>query len=192
MIGTVSWRRLRTVLSAWRGRRAQERATRARHERLIETLPLPIPFEARAFCEALGARRGRPIVVVPAALGGRVYGLVASAGEWDVIVHERDTSPLHQQQIIIHEACHLILGHRQDGILDADLLSLAEHILGAGLVRHVLGRARGVSSAEDEAEVLASRIVRRAAALQTDGQILAPGVTAALTRLPPFYPPRGE
>lgn len=180
------WRRCSIAWRRWRRPARLARAARARHDRLLRTLPIPIPFEARAFCAALAARRGRPIALVSRPLGGHFYGLVISTAERDTIVYERDTTALHQQQIIVHEACHLILDHRRLGALDAELLPLARHILGGGFVRHVQGRGVSRTPAERAAEALASRIIEEAAALQTEGQLLAPRITAALTRLRPF------
>ena len=192
MIGAEWWRRRASRLRVWRESHEKRRARNAYYERLLRQLPIPLPFEAHAFCDALAVQRGRPIVLVPFALGGRLYGLVASGIDCDYIVYESDTTALHQNQTIMHEACHLILNHRKAGVNEDEVLSLAQSILGTDLVRHVLGRGGPTSTAEVEAEELASHIIQHAVALQTPGQILAPSMTETLTRLRPFYTERGN
>lgn len=143
-------------------------AFRLRCERLVRNLPIPAPFDEHAFCDALGARRGRPILLVAWSLrrltaGTEVIsGFVTVERERDVIFYERDTRRLHQQQIIAHEAAHLILDHRGDGVISdslaADLSPIAPHTP----IRHVHRRAGARNREEFEAETLGRMILLHA------------------------------
>lgn len=144
------------------------RAFRRHCEEIARELPIPAPFDEHAFCAALGERRGRPILLQPwplrQAIGGDdiVSGFVDVERERDVIFYERDTRRLHQQQIIAHEAAHLILRHQGDSITPDDLVAQLLHLAPHTAIRYVHRRAGTMSREEFEAETLGRIILLRA------------------------------
>jgi hypothetical protein len=136
-------------------------ALTARCQARLADLEIPTPFDVSAFCAGIGRRRGRPLTLLGHALpadGPR--GFCISTRNADYIVYEQATSPLHQEHIILHEASHLLCGHSgADG-------PAAEHArrlfpsLDPTLVGQVLGRTSYSTEEEQEAELLASMILR--------------------------------
>lgn len=141
---------------------------RRRCESLVRHLPIPAPFDEWAFCAALGERRGRSIILHPWPLRHLIPGEEVVSGfvdvehDRDVIYYERDTRRLHQQQIVAHEAAHLILGHQGDGITPATLVAELQQIAPQSTIRHVHRRAGARSREEFEAETLGRMILSRA------------------------------
>jgi hypothetical protein len=140
------------------------RTLRARCAARLADAPFPRPFDARAFCEALAARRCRPIVLRPFVGAARPCGLWVASAAADYIFYEQETSPLHRQHIIVHEASHLLCGHRGLELDDDELAGLLFPSLRPETVRTVLPRAAYALEEEREAELLASLILERAAA----------------------------
>jgi hypothetical protein len=144
------------------------RAFRRRCERLVRQLPIPAPFDEHRFCAALGAQRGRPIVLRPwplrqAMVGDDIIsGFVEVAPDRDVIFYERDTRRIHQQQIIAHESAHLILGHQGESITPGDLVAQLRELAPETAIRHVHRRAGAQTPEEFEAETLGRLILLRA------------------------------
>lgn len=134
---------------------------RRRCEARLRELELPTPFEARAFCAVLAGRRGRPILLRPIATRSGPWGLWVAGPSADFIFYERDTSPLHQEHIILHEASHLLCGHRPVPVADAELMQLLFPDLCPETVQRVLRRASYSGAEEQEAELLASLILER-------------------------------
>jgi hypothetical protein len=130
----------------------------------VEGLGLPDPFEAEAFITALARERGRPIELIP--VSGRPQlpcGLVVTTDRGDLILYCADTTALHRQHILLHEAAHLVCGHCDGppgGSLTAAAGTLMPH-LSAELVRGVLGRTVYSEPQEREAELVASLILYR-------------------------------
>jgi hypothetical protein len=182
---------LQYVGIAWR-RRIATKALRERCEAKLRELPIPTPCDGHTFCEALAGHRGRPIALRPLPLRamtgrGTLYGLLVSDPSGDTIYYERDTSQLHQQQIIAHEAGHLILGHPSAPVDPDELTPLPDEILEGVHVVHLHRRDGTSTMEEEEAETLATLILKRAAALHLAAQVLEPQLIEALTRLEPFY-----
>lgn len=188
-----TWRELRARVAAAQRRRAATRALHARCEAAVRGLAIPAPFDAGTFCAALAGRRSRPIELLPLSLRGLterevLYGVVIDKPSCDIIVYERDTSQLHQQQIILHEASHLILEHHLSVPLSEGSPRLPPTILGDGTIRHLLWRRSHTDAAEQEAEILASLILERAAIGPPTGEEQDDAPTmAALERLVSFY-----
>ncbi|GAB2691048.1 hypothetical protein GCM10010442_05560 [Kitasatospora kifunensis] len=125
----------------------------------MDALELPVPFDAVRFITGLAERRGRPIELIP--VSGRVNlpcGLLVTTDEADCILYSADTTPLHQQHILLHEAAHLICRHHESAPATQTLLP---HLTGA-LVQRVLGRTVYSEPQEREAELVASLILHRA------------------------------
>ena len=128
-----------------------------RCRRLAESLTLPHPFDAEAFITSIAQRSGRRIELTP--VTGRASmpcGLLLTTDDCVHVFYAADTSPLHQRQILLHEAAHLIYGHEH-----AAAKLVLPH-LSPELISRVLGRTGYTEPQECEAELLASFILRRA------------------------------
>jgi len=136
---------------------------RRRCEARLRTLDLPVPFEVRALCDALAAGRNRPILLQPITTPTGLSGLCLALPAADLILYEQQTSPLHQQQIILHEVCHLLCGHRLAQAGPAELPQAPFLHLSQETVQRLLRRAGYSAKDEQEAELLASLILERAA-----------------------------
>jgi hypothetical protein len=143
-----------------------EAELRRRCEARLAALPLPRPFSETAFCQALAAQRGRPLVLYPAEarhFAPGVHGCLVSFPAGDVIVYNQEETPFHRRHTIIHEACHLIWGHLPVEQGSAETLALLFPDLPDEAVRGVLRRTRYASSEDErEADMLASLILERA------------------------------
>lgn len=129
----------------------------------LPQLDLPDPFEVRAFSDLLAARRGRPIVFQAIAMGGGLSGAWVAAPPADVIFYERETSALHQEQIILHEVCHMLWGHQPIPLSEVEVGGLLFPEVDPAVIQRMLQRA-GYSTAEEcEAELLASMILEHVA-----------------------------
>jgi len=140
------------------------RGIRRRCDARLASLVLPQPFAIAAFCEQLAAQRGRPIHLRAMPLTGIAYGICLLSHDADHILYERDTSPFHQQHIILHEVGHLICGHRAtttETIVDPAGLFASMDL---GRLQAVLRRASYSASDEREAELLATLIEQRISA----------------------------
>lgn len=158
---------------------------RRRCEARLRGLELPVPFDVRAFAEGLARRRGRPIVLRPLPRAGGCSGLWVATPAADVVFFEAETSPLHQEHILLHELCHLVLEHRPGAPPPAGPAGLFPD-LRPEAVRRMLQRA-GYSTDEDrEAELLASMILERATRTppsSVTGASPDPAVVAPVERL---------
>lgn len=156
-------------------------ALRRRCRRIVDRLDLPRPFDAAEFIGMLALERGRRIELIPVrARPNLPCGLVITTAEADLILYSADTSPLHRQHILLHEAAHLVCGHVDAigraagtaaeggrapdpgamGGVGAGISSLLPH-LSPELVRGVLGRTVYSEPQEREAELVASLILYR-------------------------------
>ena len=160
------------------------RALRRRCTTWLTDLPLPIPFDLQALCDTLAARRGRPIRLYSAPLRGIGSGLWLATADKDCIFFERETSPLHQQHIILHELGHLIGGHRP--------CVLAGHQVPGGVltgldgtrVQAMLSRTGYATTEEQEAEMVATLFLERIAAMPTGARtprVVVPATPATET-----------
>lgn len=129
---------------------------------IVAGLDVPDPFDVRELCRRVSARRGRPILVAPLTLTGAApCGLWLDVDGTDYIFFEADTSPMHQDHIILHELGH-VLCHRHGGGLDDETLRTLFPALDPALVRGALGRTRYSAVEEREAEIFAHLVLDRA------------------------------
>jgi hypothetical protein len=157
---------------------------RRRCEARLQEFELSTPFDVHAFCAALAARRGRPILLRPVASRSRPWGLWVAGPSADIIFYEQETSPLHQEHIILHEASHLLCGHRPVPVAVAELQQLLFPDLRPEIVWRVLHRSNYSGDEELEAELLASLILERAAGTPTPRTMTEdPSAVQALGRL---------
>ncbi|QKT05820.1 hypothetical protein HUN08_00360 [Gordonia sp. X0973] len=137
-----------------------ERALRALCRRELRGLDLDLPFDAEQLCRRYGERRGRPVNVISYPLPtGMPNGVWLSAGDGDYFFCQSNTSPMHRNQIIVHEFGHMIAGHQMLGQLDAAALVAP----GEGETGEALSRTCYDDEREWEAEMVASIIVGWAA-----------------------------
>jgi len=136
-----------------------------RCQTVVDRLDLPDPFDAEGFIAALARERGRPIELIGVpARPDRPCGLLVTTAHTDLIIYSSDTSTVHRQHILLHEAAHILCGHTERGA-DGDAMAAAARALmphlPAELVRSVLGRTVYSEPDEREAELVASLILQR-------------------------------
>ncbi|SFR29789.1 hypothetical protein SAMN04488564_121113 [Lentzea waywayandensis] len=135
-----------------------------RCERIASTVDLPDPFDVHALFGGIAEQRGRPIELIPLQTRpGAPCGVLAATDRADYVFYTRDTSPLHQQHILLHELGHLLCGHAEGQELSDKVAAMLTPNLPVELVRRVLGRTTYLWEHEQEAELVASLIVRRLA-----------------------------
>jgi hypothetical protein len=134
---------------------------RRRCESIARRLPMPWPYDARRLCELVSAGRGRPILLLELPGEEEMAGAWLATDDTDLIFYRPHTTPPHQDHIILHELSHVICGH-----YPAPKLTDQRHLLfpdlSPALVGRVLSRTTYWSQEEQEAELLASLIWRRA------------------------------
>lgn len=129
-------------------------------EAKLADLAIPSPFDLDAFCAALGRERDRPVVLVPIALPGRApCGMWAVTDDADYIFVQKQTSPLHQALIGLHEVSHLLFGHTGSGQAEERTDPVFAPNLDPETVRYMLRRTHYSAAAERQAEMLASLIL---------------------------------
>ncbi|MBP2476723.1 hypothetical protein JOF53_005595 [Crossiella equi] len=129
---------------------------------LVSTLDIPEPFDVRSLVASLAAERGRPIELIPlAARPSTPCGVLAATDRADYLFYTSDTSPLHQEHILLHELGHLLCGHVGTGDLSETVSQVLMPNLPVELVRRVLGRTTYAQEQEQEAELVASLIMHR-------------------------------
>lgn len=136
---------------------------RQRCEAWLGDLDLPYPFEVHAFCEALEAHRDRSILLWPVAFQGDPSGLWVAGLGADFICYEEHTTSLHQAQIALHEACHIVCGHHPIVLPESDVARLLFPDLGGEIFQHTLHRGSYSTVEECEAELLATLILESTA-----------------------------
>ena len=156
----------------------------AKYRQAIGSTPLPAPFDAKALISRLAEQRGRRIDLVPVATRPDFpCGLLVTTDEADCIFYAADTTPLHQQHILLHEAAHLLCGHHEtSATLSAGATATLLPHLSSSLVQRILGRTVYSEPQEREAELLAS-LIRFRAARDDHAPALADGQQSRLGRM---------
>lgn len=149
-----------SMKSGWR----RERRRRWREcARIVADLDIDLPFDSAAFIERIARGRGRRIELVPIhARPATPSGILLSTDQADYLCYAVNTSPLHREHILLHEAGHLVCGHTGPSTSDAVPAALLPH-LSDELVRRVLCRAGFDDVQERQAELFASMILHRTA-----------------------------
>ncbi|NUP47963.1 MAG: hypothetical protein HOW97_11715 [Catenulispora sp.] len=136
---------------------------------VVDRLVLPDPFDAESFIGMLARERGRPIELIPLPFRpDRPCGLLVSTHRADVIIYSSDTTAMHRQHILLHEAAHLVRGH-DGGPGSATGSGVLLPHLSPALIRSVLGRTVYNEPQEREAELIASLIHHRVARHRSAG-----------------------
>lgn len=151
----------------WSGRTLERRC-----RKLVDTAVLPRPFDAAVFIGELARVRGRPIELIPVpSRADAPCGLLITTARADYVMYAADTSPLHQQHILLHEAAHLVCGHHEGAAVGGDAASVLLPNLSPELIRAVLGRTVYTQPQEHEAELVASLLRLKA---ERDASAAAP------------------
>ncbi|MFB7947969.1 hypothetical protein ACFC6L_23985 [Kitasatospora phosalacinea] len=150
------------------------------HSAVAESLEIPSPFTIEKLCDSIAEQRGRRIHIHAIEHEGAANS--APCGAWiamensDHIFVESATSPLHRDHIILHELCHMLLGHSclptevhaQPPVQDGPRRSVGEVLsveewAGFPMNRIVslLGRTSYTHEDEQAAEGLAGLLARR-------------------------------
>lgn len=136
---------------------------RQRCERLLREVEVPEPFDVHAFADAISRRRGRPLQLVAKSSPLGPCGMWVALPDADIVFYETATSRLHREHIIVHELAHLVAAHEPAEPLDPALLGNLLPSLDATVVRKVLARTTYSVVEEQEAEMIASLVLQRAA-----------------------------
>lgn len=161
---------------------------RALCEALLRDLSIPDPFEIEAFCAEVAAHRGRPLRLLPLPLPASrdsTFGVWVQTDEADFVLHEQDTTPLHRDQIVLHEVAHMMLGHQTDVALDPGSMTEALPDLAPAVVRKMLSRDSYGTVEEEQAEWLGTLILERGTRKpRSDGWLSRLGDALQHPRLP--------
>lgn len=162
------------------------RRCEARVRELDRRVGLPVPFDVDLLLDRLERDRGRPIDLHPTTrTAGGACGMWVRERDRDVIAYAAQTSPLHQEHIILHEVGHMVADHRGECLLTiSDARLLAPHVR-PELVEHLFGRTAYSSEEEQEAEMIAT-LVRQWSAEhrpQLTDQPLPPEVAERMARV---------
>jgi hypothetical protein len=140
-----------------------DKRLRRRCEARVQKLDLSAPFEVYSFCERLSAQRDRPILLQSVPGTANACGVWVSVPSADLIFYEQDTSPMHQDHIILHEISHLLCEHQPVPVSAREISHLLFPDLHPETVKRVLQRSGYATEEEREAELLASLILERVA-----------------------------
>jgi hypothetical protein len=139
------------------------KAVRRRCAKMARDLPLPQPFDVRELCRRVAEQRGRPITLMPMYGGDSgVLGLWVAAESADMIFYEENTTPPHQQHIVLHELSHLLCDHYPAQLSTTEHMRMLMPDLDPQMVQRILGRTTYLVVEEQEAELLATLIQQRA------------------------------
>ena len=131
---------------------------------LLRDLDIGAPFDVRELCSRLAEHRGKPIRLVPWSLPvPGAFGLWFGTDATDFILYQAETTPAHQEHIILHEIGHIISDHSH-GEVEADLWDQLFPDLPPDLVRRALHRDGYGPDHEHEAEMVAT-VIREWASL---------------------------
>jgi len=163
----------------------RERKLRRRCRKLLNSLDITPPLDVELLCARLGERRGRPIELVPYEIPvPGPFGLWIATPTTDYILYQRETSPAHQDHIVLHEIGHMIADHTSDD-QDDDLLTDLQLGVTPEYVRRALRRTSYDTEHEREAETVATIILGWASVVdivapRTQSISAAPHIDSAL------------
>jgi len=139
------------------------RSVRRKCKAILSGVPVAEGSDVHDLCLVVGARRGRPVHVLPKPTSGGPSGVLLSLPEADWVFHEQRTSSLHRDHIVLHEIGHLLCEHTTGEPVSADTVRQLLPSLSAELVGRVLGRTTYSGVEEQEAEMMATLLARRTA-----------------------------
>ncbi len=149
------------------------RRLRRRINKLLNEVGVPDPWDIREFIQRLANSRGRPIELLAAEVpSDGPDAMWVPTENVDVILYDRTLreGDLHQEQVLLHEAAHILLCHRGDedavlarGPLNEQLREVIIRHAGEGADwDRVLHRETYSYHQETEAEIAASLIWKAA------------------------------
>lgn len=127
-----------------------------------QRLKLPGALTLETLQDYLAAERHRPIDIdeVPELSGTDICGMWFAYEDRDVIAHAPTRSPLHCQQVVLHEFSHLILDDNF-GIRHVETSFALIPNVELSIIHHVLHRRSFADPEELAAELLADRLAAR-------------------------------
>jgi hypothetical protein len=135
---------------------------RRRVDALLRHTGVPHPWDINQFLDRLERHRGRDIDLCALAWGPGVgCGAWLPRPDHDVIAYAENTSPFHQDHIILHEVGHMISQHRGRCVLSEEQAQRIAPDLAPAALAHLLDRS-GARAEEQEAEMIAALIHQRA------------------------------
>lgn len=126
----------------------------------LAQLNAPDPFSVERFRRSLECQRQRRLIIKPwpgEPEPDRPCGVWVSTDSADLVFHESGTTPLHRDQIILHEFAHMILDHRVG--IDADFTRRLLPDLDPAMIRYAMGRTSYRTEQERQAELLATMLM---------------------------------
>ncbi|MQA12036.1 MAG: hypothetical protein GEU98_26570 [Pseudonocardiaceae bacterium] len=128
----------------------------------VHALDIPNPFDVGSFIDSLASRRGKRIELIPVALNSSApSGALISTDDAEYICYAANTTPLHAEHIVLHEAGHLVFEHRRPAALERYAANVLMPNLSPALVHRVLGRIGYSDENERQAEMFASIVLQR-------------------------------
>lgn len=160
-----------------------ERQLKRKLRTLLNGLDIHPPLDVKQLCSRLGEQRGKPIRLRahPIPVPGP-FGVWIATGDADYILYQQETTPAHQDHIILHELGHMLAGHQgEQGVDDLPRDSfpgLAPDDLHPGLtpdaVRKAMRRTAYDTAHEREAELVATIILEWASVADRVAPRLSP------------------
>lgn len=135
-------------------------ARRLRRPDLLAELKLPPVTNIRDLSDEVARRTGRRVVLEPREQAPSVCGACAVTESAVHVFWDPRTSSLHQDHIIAHEFCHLLLGHHEKRPASA-LSSTIFTNIDLATVQMMLGRTKYDEDEERDTELLASLLQRQ-------------------------------
>ncbi|MBU6529661.1 hypothetical protein HZS56_00755 [Streptomyces sp. A108] len=131
------------------------RVLERRIRRLLRSLDVQPPLSVPDLCAALSRRRGRPIELRAFSLqSGGPLGAWLEMAASDVIVFQKETTPHHQDHIVLHELGHILADH--PGPPGTDVWEALLPGLKADAIHRALHRCSYDTKEEQEAELVAT------------------------------------
>jgi hypothetical protein len=129
---------------------------------LVKTLRLQGPTTLRSIHEAVERIHGKPIDIVEAQFskGSTVHGVWFSRVDFDLVIHAATPSPLHRQQIVLHELAHILLRHAGYAGAPERIADLLPALPRDTIMQALRLRSNYTDPEEIEAEMIADKFSR--------------------------------
>ncbi|MGP4001053.1 hypothetical protein [Streptomyces sp. 8N706] len=142
-----------------------ERKLQRRCKRALRDLGIQPPLKVDVLCRLLGEHRGRPIRLIPYSLPvPGPFGLWIATGTADYVLYQKETSPAHQDHIILHEVGHILADHQSDDSY-GEVWRQTMPDISLDVIKKALRRTSYDEDREREAELVATIILEWASVL---------------------------
>ncbi|MGW5706617.1 toxin [Amycolatopsis japonica] len=119
---------------------------------MVGQLVVPDSCDVLQLCAQVGEQRGRPIALLPLPMAASgACGLWMSGSSTDYVCYERDTTPVHQAHIVLHELGHILCEHPGAECPESVLAGIFPDLSGTTL-KIMLARQHAGFTTQDEAE----------------------------------------